>query len=284
MALVFESLGLVRFAPHTTTERDALTNVPDGLVLHNTTTNQLEIFRDEEWQPLSRLLGLEDNAAADIDPVGTTGLIKITDDGVINADKSGNTLALSMAAAPTIGGVLLKDGGIHDADEDTSIWVEQSADEDIVRVKTAGVERVRVEANGDMQGNFIKMLDIAAAMVQATAPSTPANGQIWLDTAASGTGGLGVLNVTTITSNATLTTSQTVVLCDASSGAITVTLPAASGNDGRHYHIKKIDSSGNAVTIDGNGSETVDGETTQAIAVQYNSIQLVCDGSVWHIL
>jgi hypothetical protein len=93
-----------------------------------------------------------------------------------------------------------------------------------------------------------------------------------------------VLNVTTITSNATLTSSQTVVLCDASSGAITVTLPAASGNDGRHYHIKKIDSSGNAVTIDGNGSETIDGETTQAVAVQYNSIQIVCDGSEWHIL
>jgi hypothetical protein len=188
------------------------------------------------------------------------------------------------AAGVAVDGLVIKDGGIHDADEDTSIWVEKAADEDIVRVGTAGVERVRWEANGDMQGNFIKMLDVGAAMVQATAPSTPADGQLWLDTAASGTGGLGVLNVTTITSNATLTTSQTVVLCDASSGAITVTLPAASGNDGRHYHIKKIDSSGNAVTIDGNGSETIDGETTQAIAVQYNSIQLVCDGSVWHIL
>lgn len=187
-------------------------------------------------------------------------------------------------AGVTVDGLVIKDGGIHDADEDTSVWVEKASDEDIVRVRTAGVERVRWEANGDMQGNFIKMLDVGAAMVQATAPSTPADGQLWLDTAASGTGGLGVLNVTTITSNATLTTSQTVVLCDASSGAITVTLPAASGNDGRHYHIKKIDSSGNAVTIDGNGSETIDGETTQAIAVQYNSIQLVCDGSVWHIL
>lgn len=92
------------------------------------------------------------------------------------------------------------------------------------------------------------------------------------------------LHVTTITTSTTLTTLQTVVLCNAASGAITVTLPAASGNDGRHYHVKKIDSSGNAITIDGNGSETIDGETTQVITLQYNSLNLVCDGSGWHIL
>ncbi len=124
----------------------------------------------------------------------------------------------------------------------------------------------------------------APVFVSGTEPTSRQDGQLWLDTAASGTGGLGVLNVTTITTSTTLTTSQTVVLCNAASGAITVTLPTAVGNDGRHYHIKKIDSSGNAVTIDGDGSETIDGETTQVIAAQYNSINIVSDGSAWHIL
>jgi hypothetical protein len=137
---------------------------------------------------------------------------------------------------------------------------------------------------GDWDNIGRRIRNTGVAEVAAAAPATPATGLLWLDTDATGTGGLGVLNVTTITSDDTLTTSQTVVLCDASSGAITVTLPAASGNDGRHYHVKKIDSSGNAVTIDGNGSETIDGETTQVITMQYNSINIVCDGSAWYIL
>ncbi len=75
-----------------------------------------------------------------------------------------------------------------------------------------------------------------------------------------------------------------VILCDASGGAFTVTLPAASGATGRVYHIKKTDSSTNAVTVDGNASETIDGGTTATIAAQFESIMIVCDGSNWHII
>lgn len=124
----------------------------------------------------------------------------------------------------------------------------------------------------------------APVFISATEPTSKQDGQLWLDTDATGTGGLGVLNVATITSSATLTTSHTVVLCDATSGAITVTLPTAVGNDGRHYHIKKIDSSGNAVTIDGDGSETIDDGATAVIGVQYECVTVVSDGTEWWVL
>lgn len=75
-----------------------------------------------------------------------------------------------------------------------------------------------------------------------------------------------------------------VITCDASGGAFTVTLPAASGVAGRIYHIKKTDSSGNAVTVDGNSGETIDGALTQVINVQYDSMMIICDGSNWHII
>jgi hypothetical protein len=120
--------------------------------------------------------------------------------------------------------------------------------------------------------------------VGPTAPTDPADGQLWLDTSTDGTGGIGVLAIATITASATLTTSQTVILCDASSGAIVVTLPAASANTGRRYFIKKIDSSANTVTIDGNANETIDGELTSELISQYDAITIVSDGSNWHIL
>jgi hypothetical protein len=77
---------------------------------------------------------------------------------------------------------------------------------------------------------------------------------------------------------------ETTILCDASGAAFTVTLPAAASFTGKHYNIKKTDSSVNAVTVDGNASETIDGATTRTITIQYESIRIVCDGSNWHII
>lgn len=82
----------------------------------------------------------------------------------------------------------------------------------------------------------------------------------------------------------TATTSDNVILCDATSAAFAVTLYASSGNGGRKLHIKKTDSTANAVTVDGNASETIDGGTTAVITAQYESITIVCDGSNWHII
>jgi len=76
----------------------------------------------------------------------------------------------------------------------------------------------------------------------------------------------------------------TVYLCNATGGAITINLPAAAGVTSRIYHIKKIDSSANTVTIDGSGAETIDGATTVVLTAQYESRLIVSDGSNWHIL
>jgi hypothetical protein len=85
------------------------------------------------------------------------------------------------------------------------------------------------------------------------------------------------------TGDYTATINDHKIFCDASGGAFTITLPAASGAPGREYHIKKIDSSGNAVTVDANDSETIDGALTQIINVQYDSMMISCDGTGWHI-
>lgn len=84
--------------------------------------------------------------------------------------------------------------------------------------------------------------------------------------------------------NYTATVDDFTLLVDASGGSKTITLPAASGNTGKIYVIKKTDSSGNTVTIDGDGSETIDGATTKVISTQYVSFMIQCDGSNWWII
>lgn len=91
--------------------------------------------------------------------------------------------------------------------------------------------------------------------------------------------------IETITASSdTLDDTNHIVLCDATSNAITINLPAASGSSGLIYHIKKVDSSINIITIDPNGSELIDGDTTKEITEQHTSVQIVCDGSAWYVI
>lgn len=87
-----------------------------------------------------------------------------------------------------------------------------------------------------------------------------------------------------IVTGITLTANHILVLVDASSGAVTITLPAAEDNEGTVYIFKKIDSSGNSVTIDGNGSETIDGEQSVVLNLQYQYVTVACDGDEWFII
>ena len=82
--------------------------------------------------------------------------------------------------------------------------------------------------------------------------------------------------------NQTVNDDIDIYLMNATSGNLTVTLPTNSA--GREIDIKKIDSSANTVTIDGNGSETIDGNSGIVISSQHNSLTMVSDGSNWFII
>lgn len=97
------------------------------------------------------------------------------------------------------------------------------------------------------------------------------------------TGTVGSISVSTKTTTYTLSTTDDLILADGTSGAFTLTLPTAVGNTGKLFKMKKIDSSVNAITIDGDGSETMDGATTRALSTQYESLDIVSDGSNWVI-
>lgn len=89
-----------------------------------------------------------------------------------------------------------------------------------------------------------------------------------------------------IAKTATFTASRVaeLYLCDATSGAITANLPAATGS-GLQLVFIKTDASGNAVTVDGSGSETINGATTKVLAARYDKVTVIDAASgVWYIV
>lgn len=89
----------------------------------------------------------------------------------------------------------------------------------------------------------------------------------------------------TISTGTVLTTASTpTLLCNATGGAFTVTLPTAASTSGQIFNIKKTDSSANAVTIDPNGAETIDGASTLVLNTQWQSAQIQSNGTAWYLL
>jgi hypothetical protein len=92
------------------------------------------------------------------------------------------------------------------------------------------------------------------------------------------------LNIVSKSAAYTLVDGDDVCLGDATGAAFSVTLPAVALYTGRVFIVKKIDASANAVTIDGNGAETIDGAATVALATQYESRTLLAGTTGWHII
>jgi hypothetical protein len=71
---------------------------------------------------------------------------------------------------------------------------------------------------------------------------------------------------------------------DATAGAVTITLPTAVGITGRRYMVRKSDSSANAVVVDGDGSETINGATTYSLTSQYQPLTIIeSNGAGWMV-
>ena len=152
----------------------------------------------------------------------------------------------------------------------TSPTVTLDVDGDAIFNESGADKDFRIEGDTDTE---IFMVDASADAV-GISTTTPSSG---LDIQTS----MG-LKVNTITSATTLDQTHNVILCN--TGPYTVTLPAAASNTDKVYYIKNIDSDGDDITIDGNGSETIDGSTTFLLDPYKHAVRIVSDGSNWHVL
>ena len=97
-------------------------------------------------------------------------------------------------------------------------------------------------------------------------------------------GGAVSANIRQVTSSPTLAADDHTLLCDATGGAITVALPSAASSAKRILAIKKVDAGINAVTIDPNGAELIDGAASLSLLTQWQAIMIQCDGAAWFVI
>ncbi len=95
-------------------------------------------------------------------------------------------------------------------------------------------------------------------------------------------------HVSNLTTGGTVSVLDYWINIDATAGNITLTLPAASSvfgfNAGIQYVFKRIDNSGNTITIQRAGSDTIDGATSFTIVSQWDARELQCTStSTWNI-
>jgi len=138
-------------------------------------------------------------------------------------------------------------------------------------------------------GKAEESIDETGVQHRASDPGSPVEGQKWINTSENvlkvRSSGVDVLksfdSVSSVNSTSPLANSDKYVLADASSGNITLTLPPVTAN--KVITIVKVDSSSNLVTVDGDGSETINGLLTQDLDTQNHFFTLVGTGSEWVI-
>lgn len=77
---------------------------------------------------------------------------------------------------------------------------------------------------------------------------------------------------------------RTLLVADSQGGAITVNLPAAADVTGYDVTVKRAGTGTNAITLDGDGSEEIDGSTTNTdLDAQHDVLTITSDGTQWLI-
>ena len=134
--------------------------------------------------------------------------------------------------------------------------------------------------------NSISLVDVTNGNVQRIVVSS--SGNVGIGTASPNSklniAGPIATAIANKTADYTLTDSDSTITGDASGGAITITLPSASGIAGRIYTLKKIDSSTSTVTVATSNSETIDGASTYSLSDQWKYVSVQSDGTNWIII
>lgn len=137
----------------------------------------------------------------------------------------------------------------------------------------SGAPKFADNNNGTGLGNALGTIKMTGLYTAANITTTYPTGIKIID-------GQKAFPVTTVSANYTAHITDEVILVDASSGPVTVTLISASRTPNK-YTVKKIDSSSNAVTIAAASGQNIDGSSTKALASQWDKATVIPSGNNW---
>ncbi|MCR4308365.1 MAG: hypothetical protein NUV80_07490 [Candidatus Berkelbacteria bacterium] len=93
------------------------------------------------------------------------------------------------------------------------------------------------------------------------------------------------VGVVSVTAAYTVPANIFYVRADVTSAGFQVTLPLAAGKDGRQICVKKIDASGNTLTLGITGSDTIEGSATKTTTTQWARWVVISNGNAtWEII
>jgi hypothetical protein len=115
------------------------------------------------------------------------------------------------------------------------------------------------------------------------APKAPNDASKFLDGTGAWSTASSLLPASTKTTSYTIVGTDVVILANAASGTVTVTLPAASSFTNYRFFVKRIDTSANSCTVTRTGADTIDGQTSITIDT-YMSLAVLSNGTNWFIL
>jgi hypothetical protein len=260
-----------------------VTSVSGGAGLSDgpiTTTGSLSVNVDDSTIEINTdALRLKDGGITNAKINATAAIayskLNIADNDLTIAKTSGLQTALdakALASRSIAAGDGLTGGGDLSADRTLAVNVDDSTIEintDTLRVKDSGITNAKINSVADSK---ITTSCSDNQVLKASSGSF---------VCAEDTSGSSTLETKSADYTVTTSDNNKVLLV---SGETTLTLPAAaSAGSGFSLTVKKTDSS-NKVTIDGDSTETIDGEEEKSLETQYAFTKIVSDGSNWFIV
>ena len=123
----------------------------------------------------------------------------------------------------------------------------------------------------DSTGNFVRLGASSDGKTLRLSGGLPA----WSDA---------TLATATKTSSYTIQGTDVIIFANAGTVSVTITLPTAASFAGYRFYVKRTDSSGNSCSVARSGTDTIDGQTSISLDLQYTCLTLVSDGSAWYII
>ena len=201
--------------------------------------------------------------------------------GAITASKNSNTTTLGTFTVSQLN-TALSDGDV--ATGGGTATGTNTGDQNIFStIAVAGQSNVIADSTSDT------LTLVAGSNITLTTNAT--NDEITIASTGGGGGGGGgsstpptVTTLTNTTNTLTVGDISKIIRIDTTSNNVTATLPTAVGNTGYIFWIKRISGGSNVATIDTTSSQTIDGQSTAVLTVQYEAIGLYSNGTNWEII